>query len=66
VGYWFKERDPEPIFKYDNPIVLGSLPPLLPGKTHQVFQSISEVNGQHCSASVQYTITYHLRWYPFL
>lgn len=40
-------------------------PPLVPGTTHQVVQSLDEAGGQ-CRASVQYDITYTLRFYPFL
>jgi len=61
----FKEEDVDWPFGYEP----GVLPPpfvnLVPGTTHQVAWTISEITDQ-CSASVQYTITYLLRWYPFL
>jgi hypothetical protein len=58
----FKEEDPG--FYYPG---LGPAPqlPLVPGTTRQVVESLKEGEDQ-CSASVEYTITYTLRWYPYL
>jgi hypothetical protein len=39
---------------------------LLPGTNRQVVTTLTESYSAQCEASVQYNITYELRWYPFL
>jgi hypothetical protein len=61
----FVERDPQLPGSFPHGFVSGTDALLLPGTTRQVVQTLTE-NENQCSASVQYDITYTLRWYPYL
>jgi hypothetical protein len=61
----FYESDPKGPFDFPH----GSLSPdvkLLPGKTETRQLNLKELSGGDCRAYAKYTITYALRWYPYL